>query len=51
MKLIDVLVLSLAVVFIIIGIHQVITIGFGQAYWAVMMALIMLFVFNYRKKK
>jgi hypothetical protein len=51
MKLADVLILSLAVVFIIIGIHQTMTIGFGSAYWAIMLATILFFVFNLRKKK
>jgi hypothetical protein len=50
MKLSDVLIISLAVVFIIIGIHQVITVGLGNAYWAIMLALILLFVFNLRKR-
>jgi hypothetical protein len=51
MKLADVLILSLAVVFIIIGIHQTMTLGFGRAYWAIMLATILFFVFNLRKKK
>jgi len=50
-KLVDVIILSLAVVFIIVGIHQVITIGFGKAYWAVMLALIFFFIFTLRKKR
>ncbi len=51
MKLIDVLVLSLAVAFLIIGIHQTMTLGFGKAYWAIMLSLILYFVYNLRKKK
>jgi len=51
MKLTDVLVLSLAVAFLIIGIHQTMTLGFGKAYWAIMLALILYFVFNLRKKR
>jgi hypothetical protein len=51
MKLADVIILSLAVAFIIIGIHQVMTIGFGKAYWAIMLALILFFIFNLRKNK
>jgi len=51
MKLIDVLLLSLAVAFLIIGIHQVMTLGLGQAYWAIMLSLILYFAFNLRKKK
>jgi len=51
MKLVDVIILSLAVVFIIVGIHQIMTIGFGKAYWAIMLALIFFFIFNLRKKR
>jgi hypothetical protein len=51
MKLIDVLILSLAVVFIIIGIHQTMTVGFMSAYWAIMLSMILLFIFNLRKRK
>ncbi len=51
MKLPDIILLSLAVGFLIIGIHQIMTVGFGNAYWAVMLALILFFVFNFRKSK
>lgn len=51
MKLLDVIILSLAVVFIIIGIHQILTIGFGDAYWALMLALILFFIYNFRNRK
>jgi hypothetical protein len=51
MKLIDVLVLSLAVAFLIIGIHQTMTLGIGKAYWAVMLSLVLYFVYILRKKK
>ena len=51
MKLVDVLVLSVAVAFVIIGIHQIMTVGFQKAYWALMVALILYFVYNLRKKK
>jgi len=51
MKLADILILSLAVVFLIIGIHQTMTLGFGDAYWALMLTLILFFLFNLRRKK
>lgn len=51
MRLPDVILLSLAVFFLIIGIDQVITIGFGKAYWAIMLALIFFFVYNLRRRK
>lgn len=51
MKLADVLLLSLAVVFIIIGAYETYTTGIGAAYWSVMIALGLLFYFVYRRKK
>ena len=51
MKLIDVIVLSLAVALLIIGIHQTMTLGIGKAYWAVMLSLMLYFVYILRKKK
>jgi len=51
MKLFDVILLSLAVVFVIIAIHQTMVVGFGQSYWAVMLALLLFFVYNYRKRR
>ena len=51
MKLPDIILLSLAVVFLIIGIDQIITLGFGHAYWALMLAMILFFVFTLRKRK
>lgn len=51
MKLPDVLILSVAVVFAIIGIHQTVVLGIDKAYWALMLALILYFVYNLRKKK
>lgn len=51
MKLIDILILSLAVAFLIIGIHQTMVLGFDQAYWALMLTLIFFFVFVLRKRK
>ena len=51
MKLSEIILLSLSVGFLIIGIHQIMTVGFVNGYWAVMIALILLFVFNYRRRK
>jgi hypothetical protein len=50
-KLSDVIIISLAVVFIIIGIHQTMVAGFADSYWAVMLALILFFVYSLRKRK
>lgn len=51
MKLVDVLLLSLAVVFIIIGVYEVMTMGIGHAYWSVMLAVVLFFAFTLRKKR
>ena len=51
MKLADILVLSLAVVFLIIGIHLFMTVGAGGAYWAIMLSIALYFLFMLRKKK
>jgi hypothetical protein len=51
MKLLDIIILSLAVAFLIIGIHQIMTLGFGNAYWIIMLTLILFFVFKLRRRK
>lgn len=51
MKLIDVILLSLAAAFLIMGIHQTITVSFGKAYWLIMLSTMLLFIYLYRKKK
>ncbi|MCD9016982.1 hypothetical protein [Parachryseolinea silvisoli] len=51
MKLLDIILLSLAVAFLIIGIHQTMTLGIGQAYWALMLTSVLFFVIVLRKKK
>ena len=50
MKLTDVIILSLAIVFIFIGLYESIRFGIGTGYWAVMLAILLLFVFSYRKR-
>ena len=51
MKLVDVLLLALAVVFLFIGVYETIIVGFGTGYWGIMVALCFFFYFVYRKKK
>jgi len=51
MKYPDVILIALAVVFLIIGIDQTIRTGFANAYWSIMIALILFFVYNLRKRK
>lgn len=50
MKLPDIILLSLSVVFLIIGIHQTITLGFAHAYWAIMLTIVLFFIFTFRKR-
>lgn len=50
MKLFDTLLLSLGVVFIIIGAYEVMTRGLGHAYIFLMTSLLSFFWFTYRKK-
>ena len=51
MKLPDVIFISLAGGFLIIGIHQIMTVGFSKGYWAIMLALVFFFIYNLRKRK
>lgn len=51
MKLLDIILLSLAVAFLIIGIHQTMVLGFGNAYWALMLTMVFFFAFTFRKKR
>ena len=49
MKLLDVILLSASVGFLIIGIHQIMTVGFAKSYGIIMLSCILLFVYSYRK--
>lgn len=49
MKLLDYILFSLAVAFLVIGIYEVMVLGIGQAYSIFMVSLGLLFVFWYRK--
>jgi hypothetical protein len=51
MKLVDVFLIGLTILFLIIGLDQSIVLGFEKGYWAFMLALVTFFVFNYRKSK
>jgi len=51
MNFVDVLLLSLAAVFIIIGIYEVMALGLGQAYWAIMLSVVLFFIYSYRKRR
>jgi hypothetical protein len=51
MKLVDILLLGLALVFIIIGIDQSLVYGFQKSYWAFMLSLTLFFAFNLRRNR
>lgn len=51
MKLSEVLWLSAMAVLIIIGIHQTMVNGIGSAYWVIMLAVVLLLIYNLRKSK
>jgi len=51
MKLVDVLMLSLAVVFLVISAYETIVSGIVAAYWSLMILAGLFFFFVYRKKR
>jgi hypothetical protein len=51
MKLVDVIILSLSVVFLIIGIYETMKFGLGHAYAYLMLATGLFFFYTFRKKK
>jgi predicted membrane protein len=50
MKLSDTIILALIAVFLFIGIYETIRFGIGTAYWSIMLAVVLFFVYSYRKK-
>lgn len=51
MKLINLLLLVLAFVFLVIGIDQAMVLGFADAYWTFMLSLMLLFLYKYQTNK
>ncbi len=49
MKLIDAILLSVSVAFFIMGLHQIMTYGFANGYWAVMISTVLFFTLVYRR--
>ena len=49
MKLFDTLLVSLGLVFIIVGCYEIMAVGLTQAYGPLMLALLCIFWFTYRK--
>lgn len=50
-NLIDIIVLSLSAVALIVGIHQTVYSGFGNAYWLYMISIALLLYHQIRKAK
>ena len=51
MKLMDTIILSLAAVFFMIGVHQTIKFGIMFSYWILMLSVALLLWYNLRKQK
>ncbi len=51
MKLLDVLLLSASVGFLVISIYEIMIGNFASNYWLLMLMLICLFVYGYRKNQ
>lgn len=49
MKLIDAILLSSSVAFFIMGLHQIMSFGFANGYWAVMISTVLFFTLVYRR--
>ena len=49
MSLTSIILLSLSIVFLVIGVYEGITLGIGQAYWSVMLSVAFFFIYTYRK--
>lgn len=51
MKLSETILFSLAVAFLIIGVHQTFTVGILQSYWIFMLSIALLLLFKLRRNK
>ena len=51
MRLTEILALSLAFVFLIIGVYEIMAIGPASGYWAVMLSIALFFYYRYKKPK
>jgi len=51
MKLLDAIIFSLSIAFLIIGIHQTITVGFSFSYFFFMLSISLLLLYKLRKGK
>ncbi|GCC50740.1 hypothetical protein SanaruYs_09580 [Chryseotalea sanaruensis] len=49
MKLVDAILLSASVAFFIMGLHQIMSFGFANGYWAVMISTVLFFTLIYRR--
>jgi hypothetical protein len=49
MSLTSIILLSLSIVFLVIGVYEGVTLGIGHAYWSVMLSVAFFFIHVYRK--
>jgi hypothetical protein len=49
MSLFSIILLSLSIVFLVIGVYEGIKLGIGQAYWSIMLSVAFFFWYTYRK--
>ena len=50
-KLSSVIIISLALAFTVIGLHQAVTVGFGESYWIFMLAITLYLWYSIRIKQ
>ena len=51
MSLTSIVLLSLSIVFLVIGLYESYTMGIGQAYWSIMLSVVFFFIHAYRKRE
>ena len=51
MRLLDTILFSLCVASFIIGVHEIITVGFAQGYWLIMLSSLLFLWYSIRKRR
>lgn len=51
MRLLDVIILALSIVFLVIGVYEMVKVGIAGAYWSVMICVALFFWYTYRKRR
>jgi hypothetical protein len=50
MSLVSIILLSLSIVFLVIGVYESVKLGIGQGYWSLMLGVAFFFLYTYRKQ-